>query len=46
MNNDYRFLKFFQISCLTGQGLQEFKTWLAEYCFIGECKDAEENEIR
>ncbi|MHA2030771.1 MAG: Rab family GTPase [Candidatus Kariarchaeaceae archaeon] len=38
-NHDKRFLKYFQVSCLTGQGLKEFKKWLVDCCFIGDCED-------
>ena len=39
LDYDKRFLKYFQVSCLTGQNLKEFKEWLVDYCFIGECED-------
>ncbi|MHA2167004.1 MAG: GTPase domain-containing protein [Candidatus Hodarchaeales archaeon] len=39
LDYDKRFLKYFQVSCLTGQNLKEFKKWLVDYCFIGECED-------
>jgi small GTP-binding protein len=39
LNHDERFLKYFQLSCLSGQGLTEFKEFLVDYCFIGECEE-------
>jgi small GTP-binding protein len=39
LSYDKRFLKYFQVSCLTGQGLKEFKKWLVDCCFIGDCED-------
>ena len=38
IKRDSRFVNKFNISCLTGSGLVEFKQWLVDYCFIGDCE--------